>query len=666
MDEELGWMYETWHPHCDDPNRVKGKIEYTVWSDIFTCPECSVEINYWDKTTDLKNSKVEKNFNCSNCGMSLSRKSLDRVWDSEHDSIVNQVIKRAKRIPVWISYSVGKRRFEKPVDIADLELINKSGYRDTNLRIPVAKIEKGDKTSDPLGVGFTHIHHYYSFRTLQVLSSFLKSSTDSESRRVLLFTLTSGLERISLRNGYRPQHRNNKSRELGGPLPGNLYIPIFSVETNPIKQLETRVRSVTRLYGRMNDMAVMGAVSTQSTTELNLPESSVDYIFVDPPFGSNLMYSELNYATESWLYVKTMNKPEAVINRTQGKRLTDYQSLMENCFAEMLRILKPGRWMTVEFHNSQNAVWNSIQEGLMRAGFVVADVRSLARNLGTLNQISYSNAVKQDLIISAYKPQSQFEQHFLEEAGTEAGAWDFIRQHLAQLPVVVEKNGVIETLNERQDYLLFDRMVAFHIQRGASVPLSANEFYAGLRRRFIERDGMFFLSEQVPAYDKARLQAQSVAQLALFVSDEKSSIQWLRQQLTPDLGGYPQTYQDIQPRFLKQLHQSKYESLPELSAILEENFLQDEQGRWYAPDPNKATDLEKLRRKSLLREFNDYRGGGKRLKQFRTEAVRAGFAHAWQNKEYALIIQVGDRLPEQVLQEDPDLLMYYDNASLLA
>ena len=39
VEEELGWMYETWHPHCDDPNRVKGKIDYTVWSDIFICTE---------------------------------------------------------------------------------------------------------------------------------------------------------------------------------------------------------------------------------------------------------------------------------------------------------------------------------------------------------------------------------------------------------------------------------------------------------------------------------------------------------------------------------------------------------------------------------------------------------------------------------------------------
>jgi hypothetical protein len=35
VERECGWMYETWHPHCDDPNRVKGRINYTVWSDVF-------------------------------------------------------------------------------------------------------------------------------------------------------------------------------------------------------------------------------------------------------------------------------------------------------------------------------------------------------------------------------------------------------------------------------------------------------------------------------------------------------------------------------------------------------------------------------------------------------------------------------------------------------
>jgi hypothetical protein len=155
-----------------------------------------------------------------------------------------------------------------------------------------------------------------------------------------------------------------------------------------------------------------------------------------------------------------------------------------------------------------------------------------------------------------------------------------------------------------------------------------------------------------------------VAQLTLFVSDEKSTIQWLRQQLDSATGGRPQTYQELQPQFLRQLHQARHEALPELSEMLEQNFLQDETGRWYVADPGKAGDLEKLRHRALLREFNEYVEGRGRLRKFRTEAVRAGFADAWHRRDYATIVKVAERLPERVLQEDPDLLMYYDNATL--
>ena len=47
-----------------------------------------------------------------------------------------------------------------------------------------------------------------------------------------------------------------------------------------------------------------------------------------------------------------------------------------HAFAENYRILKPGRWMTVVFHNSQSTVWIAIEEALQKAGFVVAAVRT--------------------------------------------------------------------------------------------------------------------------------------------------------------------------------------------------------------------------------------------------------------------------------------------------
>ena len=80
-------------------------------------------------------------------------------------------------------------------------------------------------------------------------------------------------------------------------------------------------------------------------------------------------------------------------------------------------------------------------------------------------------------------------------------------------------------------------------------------------------------------------------------------------------------------------------------------------------NPNKASDLEKLRERALLREFDDYRNSSqKRLKVFRLEAVRAGFKKAWQEHDYATIIEVARKIPEKILQEDPKLLMWYDQA----
>ena len=90
--------------------------------------------------------------------------------------------------------------------------------------------------------------------------------------------------------------------------------------------------------------------------------------------------------------------------------------------------------------------------------------------------------------------------------------------------------------------------------------------------------------------------------------------------------------------------------------------MQDEEGRWYIPDPSKSGDIIKLREKRLLKEFDEYLTGKGKLKQFRTEAVRAGFAKLWKNKDYENIVKVGNSLPKKVVQEDDKLLMYYDIA----
>jgi hypothetical protein len=207
---------------------------------------------------------------------------------------------------------------------------------------------------------------------------------------------------------------------------------------------------------------------------------------------------------------------------------------------------------------------------------------------------------------------------------------------------------------------------------------------------------MYFLPEQVAEYDRKRTSVAELRQLSLFVSDEATAIQWVRQQLAEK----PQSFQDLQPMFMRELQAwAKHELTIELKRILEENFIQYDgsgpvpsqihaylstnfkdlrnlgksssqliekaAGRWYVPDPGKQGDLDRVRERALLRDFAEYvESKQRKLRLFRTEAVRTGFKAAYEAGDYKTIVAVAGKLPESVLQEDEKLLMYYDVASM--
>jgi len=218
-----------------------------------------------------------------------------------------------------------------------------------------------------------------------------------------------------------------------------------------------------------------------------MPDEVIDYIFTDPPFGDNLMYSELNFLWEAWLRVFTNTGPEAIINKTQGKALDEYRELMTHCFTEMYRLLKPGRWITVVFHNSKASVWNAIQEALAKAGFLVAQVTVMDKQQGTIKQVTSPGAVKNDLVINAYKPRKAFEERFLQRAGYGLEQ-EFVAQHLGMLPV--------EPNLERTAQMLYSKMLAYYVQHGYEIALNADQFYRLLEDHFLERDGYWFLDEE--------------------------------------------------------------------------------------------------------------------------------------------------------------------------
>lgn len=679
VQQECAWMYETLHTD----GKTIGKINYTVWSDVFICSECTQEIVFWEVAVDKETNNVQDEFSCSHCNANLTKRKIERAYINKFDETIEQVITQIKQVPVLIRYMVPtlKGQFDKKPDHKDLKIIKKIEEMNIPNWYPSLRMMEGQETrrNDPSGL--THTHHFYSKRNLWVLSSLFKKC-DQELKlwfQSVAVTLCSRLVRY------------NMGRRGNGPLSGTLYVSSLNAEAEVTKIAQGKIKDFKKAFISKSKSSV---IQCQSFSKTLIKPNSVDYIFVDPPFGANLNYSELNYLWESWLKVYTNNQEEAIENSTQGKGSNEYRRLMTACFKEAYRILKPGRWMTVEFSNTKASVWNSIQTALTESGFIVANVSALDKKQGSFKAVTTTTAVKQDLVISAYKPNEEFESNFIAEALTEEGVWDFIRNHLSYLPVIKAHEGGLVTIPERDPRILYDQVITYYVRKGYSVPIDSQDFQIGLAQRFSERDGMYFLEEQAAEYDRKKmLSGGRAVQQSLFISDEASAIEWLRNLLRDK----PQGYQDINPKFMTEISGwDKNEVSLELSTLLEQNFLRyDGKGRvpeqihsylstnwkdmrnlekddpqliakakdrWYVPDPAKAGDLEKLREKALLREFDDYIENKKKLKLFRLEAVRAGFKKSWQERDYKTIIDVAEKLPTKVLEEDPKLLMWYDQA----
>lgn len=132
-----------------------------------------------------------------------------------------------------------------------------------------------------------------------------------------------------------------------------------------------------------------------SSTDLKeyFPDSSVDLVVTDPPFGDNLNYSELADFFLVWLqkplskiFPKIFTSPEspkaleAVANKARhpgetegGQRNADvmYDRLLTLCWKEAYRILKPAGLMVFTFHHDKDIAWIGVLESLFKAGFYI-------------------------------------------------------------------------------------------------------------------------------------------------------------------------------------------------------------------------------------------------------------------------------------------------------
>ncbi|MDY5586605.1 MAG: hypothetical protein SPF50_00555 [Oscillospiraceae bacterium] len=127
---------------------------------------------------------------------------------------------------------------------------------------------------------------------------------------------------------------------LAGAMPNALYIPSIIAERNIIELVRGKLKDILPVFQFRKDNNNFRVGCGSSTDLRTIPDNSIDYIFVDPPFGSNLMYSELSFIWDAWLKILTNNATEAIMSVAQRKGIVEYQSLFEQCFKEFYTQVK--------------------------------------------------------------------------------------------------------------------------------------------------------------------------------------------------------------------------------------------------------------------------------------------------------------------------------------
>jgi hypothetical protein len=413
---EIDWLYET---RCD---RCGGKAttNYTVYSQVFECPRCLEKIPLFDcvevqgQTAQGKPKKIKV---CPHCHV--------RGIDEE----INTRTKRYGAMPVFIEYSchnecdpitstrrhndivTEKREYFELYDIGKIKEIEDIDIphwypRNRMMHEESDKEPWGDKWRSGTS-NFRTVAELYTKRNLWALAVIKSAIEASNMQQQLLFGFEAILINLSTMQGYSldPRFPNNLMK-------GTYYVPQIGKEYAALGWYKGKINNLLRGYKKVSeyvDKNPILLVSTQDSAKpLEMKSNSVDYIFTDPPYSGNVQYGELNFVWESWLDLDTRwHDDEIIVNKVRGITENDWTEKMHLAIAECYRVLKPGRAISMCYHDTSEGTWALLQDIMAENGFIAENISHatyIDAKEKSRNQLTADKVTKRDLVINFRKP----------------------------------------------------------------------------------------------------------------------------------------------------------------------------------------------------------------------------------------------------------------------
>jgi adenine-specific DNA methylase len=344
---------------------------------------------------------------------------------------------------------------------------------------PTDPLPDGVNLRQPKKHGIDRIDRFYTARNLSALSHLWRTIhriKDVEIAAALAFVFTSLYQRVTRLSEFRFWGGSGNTARYNVPFiwnEANVFITFARKARNISDHLETAA-----LTYRGSTAILQGSATNLEA----IPDSSVDVIFTDPPFGGNINYSEMNFLWESWLQRYTNNKLEAIVNRAQKKDVVEYEALMTQSMAECFRVLRAGHWMLLVFMNSSARVWDALRSSIEKAGFCIVRADIFDKEHGTFKQFVSDNTAGADLVLHCRKPLNSSEQHVRPGAvDLDESVKSFLRSidirryemaflHVGRVPETDYRRLYAEWLATRvvagegaSDFTTFRELVDFHI-----------------------------------------------------------------------------------------------------------------------------------------------------------------------------------------------------------
>ncbi len=625
---------------------IPATIQYTVWSDVYRCQGflmveeptgkittrgknvgkpmvrkrriprgCGANISLWEAAVEHESAKVSEEFCCKCCGQAWKKVQLKRT--STVPVLTNLIYSglREKRSGQKQGGDVLAIQSERPTSAAEIERIREINEQPIPWSFPDEKVNtKGPQYNrNALSArGITKLEDFYTRRNLRALARVWQESLQrsNKDRRSLQFALTSTFGHIERMTRYKFKKGGNSS------LTGQLYFPSFPVEDNVLRQLSSKVTQIDRawrvLWSRQAETGEAFVSCGHAGALTGIPDGTIDYVFTDPPFGSNIYYNEVNWLYECWLGSRTEEAKEAVVHRKNDrgtKTIDEYSQLMTEAFSELYRVLKPGRWATVEFNNNDGRIFEAVKQAIRNVGFEIANMLLLDKDQKTFKQIKGAEGVEdvvdKDVLFNLHKPAVARAEVSAADHDLEHQVADTVRQHLQTLPERIKAEPGKYNDEHRTTATINSMLMNTLIPKGVSVEWLNLPFIERVCARYFRKVGnrWYLRGEAVGGNGGNGFITEEIT-----VKDEVSAIDWLRQKL----GARPMLIGELKPLWMRAtglLPAALSQSLI-LDFLLTENFWRDpDSNRWREPTGEERERMNDDRSLRVLHDAERYLGG---------------------------------------------------------